>query len=72
MSASDEPRVLDSFTAPKDVLDEFVAMADEKDTVDPFRETGKKKVKLLRPSWRFPAYYIPGIIILGKALHWAE
>jgi splicing factor 3B subunit 1 len=42
MSASDEPRLLDSFTAPKDVLDEFAAMADEED-IDPFRETAKKK-----------------------------
>lgn len=39
---SDEPRLLDSFTAPKDVLDEFAAMADEED-IDPFRETAKKK-----------------------------
>ena len=42
MSASNEPRLLDSFTAPKDVLDEFAAMADEED-IDPFRETAKKR-----------------------------
>lgn len=42
MSASDEPRLLDSFTAPKDVLDEFAQMADE-DDYDPFRETAKKR-----------------------------
>jgi hypothetical protein len=42
VSASDEPLVLDSFTAPKDVLDEFSAMADEKG-IGPFRETAKKE-----------------------------
>lgn len=42
MSASDEPRLLDSFTAPKEVLDEFAEMAEEED-YDPFRETAKKR-----------------------------
>jgi splicing factor 3B subunit 1 len=34
--------LLDSFTAPKDVLDEFAAMADEED-IDPFKETARKR-----------------------------
>src|SRR5258708_34489193 len=42
MSRPGSPRLLDSFTAPKDVLDEFAAMADEED-VDPFKETAKKR-----------------------------
>ena len=37
-----ERRLLDSFTAPKDVLDEFAQMADE-DDVDPFAETAKER-----------------------------
>ena len=42
MSRPGSPRLLDSFTAPKDVLDEFAAMAEEED-VDPFKETAKKR-----------------------------
>jgi splicing factor 3B subunit 1 len=42
MSRPGSPRLLDSFTAPKDVLEEFAAIADEED-VDPFKETAKKR-----------------------------
>jgi splicing factor 3B subunit 1 len=42
MSRPGSPRLLDSFTAPKDVLEQFAAMADE-DDVDPFKDTAKKR-----------------------------
>src|SRR5258708_27390634 len=49
MSRPGSPRLLDSFTAPKDVLEEFAAMADEED-VDPFKETAKKRQVASRRS----------------------
>ncbi|KAG8756052.1 Splicing factor 3B subunit 1, partial [Serendipita sp. 396] len=42
MASSDEPRLLDSFTAPKEVLDEFAEMAEE-EGYDPFKETARKR-----------------------------
>ncbi|EJD43740.1 ARM repeat-containing protein [Auricularia subglabra TFB-10046 SS5] len=46
---SDKPRLLDSFTAPKDVLDEFAQMADEEE-VDPFADTTTKRQIASRQS----------------------
>lgn len=42
MSAPNSPRLIDSFTAPKDVLKEFEELAEEED-VDPFAETASKR-----------------------------
>ena len=42
MSPPDSPRLLDSFTTPKEVLEEFAQLADE-DDVDPFSETTSKR-----------------------------
>jgi splicing factor 3B subunit 1 len=39
---SEEPRLVDSFTAPKDVLKEFEDMAEE-ENIDPFAETASKR-----------------------------
>lgn len=42
MSTSDEPRLLDSFSAPKEIFDEMAEAAEEED-YDPFRETQKTR-----------------------------
>ena len=42
-------RLLDSFTAPKEVLDEFAEMAEEED-VDPFAQTASKRQIASRQS----------------------
>ena len=47
--SSDEPRLVDSFTVPKDVLQEFHDMAEEED-VDPFAETASKRQIASRQS----------------------
>ena len=42
MSSSNEPRLLDSFSVPKEVLEEFTEMAEE-ENIDPFAETAKTR-----------------------------
>lgn len=42
MSSSNEPRLLDSFSVPKEVLEEFAEMAEE-ENIDPFAETAKTR-----------------------------
>jgi len=42
MASSNEPRLLDSFSVPKEVLDEFAEMAEE-ENIDPFAETAKTR-----------------------------
>ena len=44
-----EPRLVDSFTAPKEVLQEFAEMAEEED-IDPFAETAKQRQIASRQS----------------------
>ena len=44
-----QPRLIDSFTAPKEVLDEFSEMAKEED-IDPFAETASKRQIASRQS----------------------
>ena len=44
-----EPRLVDSFTAPKEVLQEFAEMAEEED-MDPFAETAKQRQIAARQS----------------------
>ena len=44
-----EPRLVDSFTAPKEVLQEFAEMAEEED-IDPFAETASKRQIATRQS----------------------
>lgn len=46
---SDQPRLIDSFTAPKDVLREFEELAEE-ENVDPFAETASKRQIASRQS----------------------
>ena len=46
---SEEPRLVDSFSAPKDVLREFEEMAEE-ENVDPFAETASKRQIAQRQS----------------------
>ena len=46
---SSEPRLVDSFTAPKEVLEEFANLAEE-DDVDPFAETASKRQIASRQS----------------------
>ena len=47
--AMSEPRLVDSFTAPKEVLQEFAEMAEEED-IDPFAETAKQRQIAARQS----------------------
>lgn len=47
--SSDEPRLVDSFTAPKEVLQEFAELAEEED-FDPFAETASKRQIASRQS----------------------
>ena len=49
MSSPQSPRLLDSFTAPKDVLREFQELAEEED-IDPFAETASKRQIAARQS----------------------
>ena len=49
MSAPSSPRLVDSFTAPKDVLQEFADLAEE-DNSDPFAETAKARPIVARQS----------------------
>ena len=42
MSPPGSPRLVDSFTAPKEVLQEFADLAEE-ENVDPFAETASKR-----------------------------
>ena len=42
MSSPNEPRLLDSFSVPKEVLEEFAEMAEE-ENIDPFAETAKTR-----------------------------
>lgn len=49
MSSSDTPRLVDSFTAPKEVLQEFAELAEE-ENVDPFAETASKRQIAARQS----------------------
>ena len=49
MSAPSSPRLVDSFTAPKDVLQEFANLAEE-DNHDPFAETAKTRQIASRQS----------------------
>jgi splicing factor 3B subunit 1 len=49
MASNDAPRLLDSFTVPKDVLDEFASMAEE-ENIDPFAETASKRQIAARQS----------------------
>ena len=42
MSSPRSPRLIDSYTAPKDVLQEFADLAEE-ENVDPFAETASKR-----------------------------
>ncbi|KAF8517897.1 small nuclear ribonucleoprotein [Hysterangium stoloniferum] len=46
---SSEPRLVDSFTAPKEILQEFADLAEEED-VDPFAETASKRQIASRQS----------------------
>jgi splicing factor 3B subunit 1 len=47
--SGDEPRLVDSFTAPKEVLQEFADLAEEED-FDPFAETASKRQIAARQS----------------------
>ena len=49
MSAPNSPRLVDSFSVPKDVLKEFEEMAEE-ENVDPFAETASKRQIAARQS----------------------
>lgn len=49
MSEPGSPRLVDSFTVPKDVLQEFADLAEE-DNYDPFEETAKKRQIASRQS----------------------
>ena len=49
MSAPNSPRLVDSFTVPKDVLKEFEELAEE-ENVDPFAETASKRQIASRQS----------------------
>ena len=49
MSAPNSPRLIDSFTVPKDVLKEFEELAEE-ENVDPFAETASKRQIASRQS----------------------
>ncbi|KAI6010767.1 small nuclear ribonucleoprotein [Pisolithus orientalis] len=49
MSPTNSPRLVDSFTAPKEVLQEFAELAEE-DNVDPFAETASKRQIAARQS----------------------
>ncbi len=49
MSAPNSPRLVDSFSVPKDVLREFEEMAEE-ENVDPFAETASKRQIAARQS----------------------
>ena len=49
MSSPKSPRLVDSFTAPKEVLQEFADMAEE-DDFDPFAETASKRQIASRQS----------------------
>ena len=49
MSAPSSPRLVDSFTAPKEVLQEFADLAEE-DDLDPFAETAKTRQIAARQS----------------------
>ena len=49
MSAPGSPRLVDSFTAPKDVLQEFADLAEQED-IDPFAETASKRQIASRQS----------------------
>src|ERR1700722_16059734 len=49
MSSPRSPRLVDSFTAPKDVLKEFEEMAEE-ENIDPFAETASKRQIAARQS----------------------
>ncbi|RPD64445.1 small nuclear ribonucleo protein [Lentinus tigrinus ALCF2SS1-7] len=47
--AADQPRLVDSYTAPKEVLEEFAEMAEEED-YDPFAETARTRQIASRQS----------------------
>ena len=49
MSSQSSPRLIDSYTAPKDVLQEFADLAEE-ENVDPFAETASKRQIAARQS----------------------
>lgn len=49
MASPRSPRLVDSFTAPKEVLQEFADMAEEED-IDPFAETASKRQIAARQS----------------------
>jgi splicing factor 3B subunit 1 len=49
MSPPGSPRLIDSFTAPKDILQEFADLAEE-ENVDPFAETASKRQIAARQS----------------------
>jgi len=49
MSSPGSPRLIDSYTAPKDVLQEFADLAEE-ENVDPFAETASKRQIAARQS----------------------
>ncbi|KAF8892074.1 armadillo-type protein [Infundibulicybe gibba] len=49
MSSPRSPRLIDSYTAPKDVLQEFADMAEE-ENIDPFAETASKRQIAARQS----------------------
>lgn len=49
MSSPRSPRLVDSFTAPREVLQEFADMAEEED-IDPFAETASKRQIASRQS----------------------
>lgn len=49
MSSPQSPRLLDSFTAPKDILREFQELAEE-ENIDPFAETASKRQIAARQS----------------------
>lgn len=49
MSSTDTPRLVDSFTVPREVLAEFAQLAEE-DDVDPFAETASKRQIASRQS----------------------
>ncbi|KAJ8473803.1 hypothetical protein ONZ51_g7622 [Trametes cubensis] len=49
MASPRSPRLVDSFTAPKEVLQEFAEMAEEED-IDPFAETASKRQIAARQS----------------------
>src|SRR5882762_4731888 len=49
MSSPGSPRLVDSFTAPKEILQEFADLAEE-ENVDPFAETTSKRQIAARQS----------------------